>query len=298
MRDTATGITDLISRASGALGASGDDGSFGPTGIRADGRYVVFESLAKNLSPDDNKAVDDVFVRDLFGTLGPTTALVSRATGPAGAGGDGLSGDASMSADGRYIAFDSEADNLSTEDDKAVVNVFVRDTVNNTTTLVSRATGAAGAPGNADSNFPFISPDGRYVAFQSDADNLSAEDNDAAGNVYVRDLQLGTTTLVSRAAGAAGAGGDGTSFSGPISADDRYVTFSSLADNLSGDDFERGRERLPPRPERGPGDRGRTRPPAPHRSAGIGRRPAAPACAPRSSAPTRATSSAAPPGAT
>ncbi len=236
VRDTATGITELVSRASGPLGASGDDGSFGPTGISADGRYVVFESLAKNLSPDDNKAVDDVFVRDLFGTLGPTTALVSRATGPAGAGGDGLSGDASMSADGRYIAFDSEADNLSTEDDKAVVDVFVRDTVNKTTTLVSRATGAAGAPGNADSNFPFISPDGRYVAFQSDADNLSTEDNDAAGNVYVRDLQLATTTLVSRAAGAAGAGGDGTSFSGPISANDRYVTFSSLADNLSGDD--------------------------------------------------------------
>jgi Tol biopolymer transport system component len=236
VRDTVTGTTELVSRATGAAGPVGDDASFGPAVITADGRYVAFESFAKNLSPDDTKAVDDVFVRDTLGTSGPTTSLVSRATGAAGPGGDGLSGDASMSADGRYIAFDSEADNLSTEDDKAAVDVFVRDTVNNTTTLVSRATGAAGAPGTADSNFPFISPDGRYIVFQSDANNLSAEDNDAAGNVFVRDLQLGTTTLVSRAAGAAGAGGDGTSFSGPISADDRYVAFSSNADNLSGDD--------------------------------------------------------------
>jgi Tol biopolymer transport system component len=233
VRDTATGSTDLVSRATGPAGAPGDAGSFGPAVITADGRYVAFESVAKNLSPDDNKGVDDIFVRDV---LASTTTLVSRATGAVGAAGDGLSGDASISADGRYVAFDSEADNLSTEDDKAAVDVFVRDMVNNTTTLVSRATGAAGAPGNADSNFPFISPDGRYVAFQSDANNLSTEDNDAAGNVSVRDLQSGTTTLVSRAAGAAGAGGDGTSFSGPISADDRYVAFSSDADNLSTDD--------------------------------------------------------------
>ena len=238
VRDTATGRTDLISRANGGGGAPGDADSFGPAAIAADGRYVAFESAAKNLSPDDTNAVDDVFVRDTLGTFGATTTLVSRANGPAGAAGDGLSGDPSMSADGRYVAFDSLADNLSTEDDKAAVDVFVRDMVNQTTTLVSRATGAAGAPGKADSNFPFISPDGRYVVFQSDADNLLTEDNDAAGNVYVRDLQAGTTTLVSRAAGATGAGGDGTSFSGPISADDHYVAFSSDADNLSTGDAD------------------------------------------------------------
>ncbi len=233
VRDTVTGNTDLVSRAGTPLGPAGDADSFAPAGITADGRYVSFESEADNLSTEDDKAVRDIFVRD---TLDDTTTLVSRATGVTGVVGDGLSRDASLSADGRYVAFESAADNLSTEDDKAVSDIFVRDLIAGTTTLVSRATGAAGAPGNGLSEIPFLSPDGRYVVFESDADNLSTEDNDAARNVFVRDLQLGTTTLVSRGAGPDGPAGDGSSEGGPMSADNRYVAFSSAADNLSGDD--------------------------------------------------------------
>ena len=296
LRDTATGITDLISRerrprrvrGRRLLRPHGHQRRRPLRGLRVAGQEPRARRQQGRGRRLRARPVRDARTDD--GSGEPRDRAGRRR-------GDGLSGDASMSADGRYIAFDSEADNLSTEDDKAAVNVFVRDTVNHTTTLVSRATGAAGAPGNADSNFPFISPDGRYVAFQSDADNLSTEDNDAAGNVYVRDLQLGTTTLVSRAAGAAGAGGDGTSFSGPISADDRYVTFSSLADNLSADDsnavanvFRRDLSAAP----------ATAAAPGRARAANRPARPtvAAPACAPRSWAPTRATSSAAPPSAT
>ncbi|MDP8942876.1 MAG: hypothetical protein M3N16_01955 [Actinomycetota bacterium] len=112
--------------------------------------------------------------------------LVSR-VGPSGAGGDGGSESPAISADGRYVAFESNADNLSAEDNDAVLNVFVRDTQTGTTTLVSRAHGPGGAGGDGDSYGPAISADGRYVAFGSEADNLSAWDNDAVRDVFVRD---------------------------------------------------------------------------------------------------------------
>jgi Tol biopolymer transport system component len=274
VRDTVTGSTVLVSRAGTALGAAGDADSYAPARIAADGRYVSFESEADNLSTEDDKAVRDIFVRDM---LDRTTTLVSRATGLNGAAGDGLSRDASLSADGRFVAFNSAADSLSTEDDKAVADIFVRDLVTQTTTLASRATGPAGAPANGISEFPFLSPDGRYVVFESDADNLSTEDNDAARNVFMRDLQLGTTTLVSRGAGPAGPPGDGSSFSGPMSADSRYVAFNSDADNLSSEDvnafanvFRRDVSPLPAAPA-GPGviRGGGTTTPATARCAGV-----------------------------
>ena len=164
--------------------------------------------------------------------------LVSRATGGAGspAGADSFEG--TVSGDGRLVAFQSGADNLSTEDNNAFTNVFVRDLQNNTTTLVSRASGASGAAGDDFSANAEISADGRFVAFHSNADNLSAEDDDAVIDVYVRDLQAGTTTLVSRADGATGAGGDASSTQPSISADGRLVVFESEADNLSGDSVD------------------------------------------------------------
>jgi hypothetical protein len=97
--------------------------------------------------------------------------LIARATGPAGAPVDANA----ISANGDQVGFDTFADNLSAEDDNAVMNVFARDAAANATILVSRATGAAGAGGNGDSGGASISGDGRVVAFVSDADNLSAD---------------------------------------------------------------------------------------------------------------------------
>ena len=227
----------LVSRASGAAGAPGDDAS-GIAAISADGRAVAFVSSADNLSGEDDNTALNVFVRDL---RADTTALVSRASGATGAGGDRFSDTPSISADGRFVAFFSGARNLSGEDDDASDDVFVRDLRADTTTLVSRATGPKGAPGDRFSAEPSISADGRFVAFASSADNLSDEDDEFV-DIFVRDLQANTTTLVSRGSDAAGAAAsDGNSSAPSISADGRFVAFRSDAYNLSdadGDAFE------------------------------------------------------------
>ena len=176
------------------------------------------------------------------------TTLISRASGPTGAPANGQSTDSVISADGRFVAFVSQADNLSAEDNDAVTNVFVRDLQAGTTTLVSRADGAAGAAADADSTHPSISADGRYVAFASTAVNLSGEDGDSCpqlwtdprpcSDVFVRDLQSGTTTLVSRADGVTGAASTGDSFVPTIFPDGGRVIFTSTAPNLSTQDTD------------------------------------------------------------
>jgi Tol biopolymer transport system component len=232
VRDLATGVTTLVSRATGPGGAGGDDGSSRPS-ISADGRLVAFSSFAHNLSIEDDDAFEDVFVRDMV--LG-TTTLVSRASGPGGAGGDHASFAGTISADGTRVAFVSAAVNLSGVDDPASQDVFVRDLPTATTTLASRAAGPDGVPADANSLSPVLSADGRYVAFSSLASTLSAEDDDFYRDVFVRDLGTGATILVSRAAGAFGAAGDGHSFEPSVSGDGRFVAFSSRADNLSLED--------------------------------------------------------------
>ena len=232
VRDLQANTTTLVSRASGATGAAGDAVSAGAE-ISADGRFVAFHSAADNLSTEDDDDFIDVFVRDL---QAGTTTLVSRATGPAGVAGDDDSTQATISADGRLVAFESQADNLSGDDVNIVTDVFVRDLLTGTTTLVSRESGPGGAGGLSASLQPTISADGRVVAFHSDADNLSAEDDAAALDVFVRDLPASTTTLVSRADGPTGAGGGDGSSGASISADGRRIAFSSFADNLSTED--------------------------------------------------------------
>ena len=228
---------DLVSRATDAAGAKGNDYSFWPA-ISADGRLVAFTSEASNLHPDDTDGgLDgrDVLVRDLETN---TTTLVSRASdvaGVAGAKGNGESEVPAISADGRFVAFSSGASNLHPDDTDATFDVFVRDLETNTTTLVSRATDAAGAKGNDDSSSAAISADGRFVAFSSDASNLHSDDGDTTEDVFVRDLEANTTTLVSRADGASGAKGNGYAIEPAISADGRVVAFIS-ASNLDPDD--------------------------------------------------------------
>lgn len=231
VRDLVGQTTTLVSRDTGANGPAGDSSSFDPV-ISADGRHVAFTTAADNFSAEDDDSVLNVYVRDL---TAQTTTLVSRATGAGGAGADGISRAAAISGDGRRVAFESVADNLSAEDDDAVQNVFVRDVVAGTTTLVSRATGAAGAGADVGGFAPDISADGRLVVFHSGATNLSAEDGDPFEDVFLRDLDAQTTTLVSRAAGG-GAGGDGYGIRAAISDDGRHVAFISGADNLSPDD--------------------------------------------------------------
>ena len=194
---------------------------------------MAFESSADNLSTIDDNAVFNVFVRDL---QTGSVRLVSRRSAGGPDGGDGGNGDSrrpSLSADGRYVAFDSEANNLSNEDNNAVVNVFVRDLELDTTTLGSRQSGG-GAGADGDSDYAVLSSDARLLAFDSEADNLSTDDNGNARDVFVRDLQTGALALASRQSAAdGGAGGNDDSGGAAFSGDGRYLGFSSGADNLS-----------------------------------------------------------------
>ncbi|HMJ35223.1 MAG TPA: hypothetical protein VK501_15035 [Baekduia sp.] len=139
-----------------------------------------------------------------------------------------------VSADGRYVAFSSDSDSLSPDDDDAVEQVFVRDLVTGAVTLASRAAGAAGAPAHVTCRGATISDNGRRVAFECYG-ALDPADTNGVSDVYVRDLDAQTTTLVSRAAGL-GAVGDAYSYDAAISGDGQYVAFESNAKNFSGVD--------------------------------------------------------------
>lgn len=236
VRDVQNQTTRLVSRqstSSGGLGAT--DHSDNPS-ISADGRYIAFESDADNLAGAADPDHKNVFVRDM---VNGTTKLASRrSSSSGGAGADAPSGLPAISGNGRHVAFESEADNLAGAADPDETNVFVRDTVNGTTKLVSRESSSTGGEGaEDDSQFASVSNSGRYVAFDSRADNLSTADDDSR-NVFVRDMQSSSTSLVSRqSASRGGAGGNDESLAPSISSDGRYVSFESIANNLSdGDD--------------------------------------------------------------
>jgi len=169
----------------------------------------------------------DVFVRDR--QLG-TTERVSVDT--SGAAANGESGYPCISADGRYVFFESWASDLVTGDTNEASDIFVRDRTGGTTTRVSVS--SAGAQGDDSSVSCSASADGRYVVFESDAANLVADDTNGMADIFVRDRASGTTRRVSR--DAAGVQADYESYWPSISADGMYITFSSVADNLVPDD--------------------------------------------------------------
>ena len=142
-----------------------------------------------------------------------------------------------ISADGRYVVFGSTGIELGTNDNNFAEDVFVRDLVAHTTSLVS-VSSDGGSTGNLGSTSPVISADGRFVAFASGASNLVTNDNNGGGDIYVRDLQRGLTTLVTvnQSGTASGNGPEvGQSYTAgqfAISSDGRYVVFSSLAPDL------------------------------------------------------------------
>ena len=223
LRNLSTGTTSLISVT--PSGVDGNAASQNPV-ITANGRYVAFESYATNLVSGLTVSGENVYVRD---TQMNTTTLVSVNSAGTGSG-NGDSADPVISADGRYVAFDGFATNLVNGLPISGNNVYVRDLVAGTTTLVSVNQAGTGS-GNNGSASPVLTPDGRYVAFQSFASNLVAGDTNNTQDVFVRDLQTGTTSLVSvNSAGTAS--GNSLSETPLISADGRYLAFDSLATNL------------------------------------------------------------------
>jgi Tol biopolymer transport system component len=181
VRDMKARHTLFVSRAGGRRGPLGNDDCKLPA-ISADGRYVAFASKATNLSAIDKGSIEDVFVRDLKTNR---TILVSRAGGKRGAAGDGDSSNPSISANGRYVAFESYAGNLGPADSGTRPEIFVRDMRSGRVTLVSRADGG-GAASNAPSANPAISASGRFVAFESRGSNLNPADTLHLTSVFRR----------------------------------------------------------------------------------------------------------------
>jgi Tol biopolymer transport system component len=156
---------------------------------------------------------------------------VSVATGGAQATG-GASSELALSADGRFIAFESSATNLVANDTNGQPDIFVHDRQTQQTTRVSVATG--GAQGNGASARPAISTDGRFVAFESNATNLVADDTNGQPDIFRHDRQTGQTIRISISSG--GGNANGVSFFPSISADGLIVAFESSATNLVAND--------------------------------------------------------------
>jgi Tol biopolymer transport system component len=228
VRDRQLGTTERVSVNS--AGIQGNDGT-GAGAISADGRFVMLGSRATNYVTPDLNPWDDVFVRDRL--LG-TTEIVSISTG--GSQSTGFSYGDSMSPDGRYVVFESDATGLVAGDTNAATDIFVRDRQLGTTERVN--VGPGGVQANSYSGPAAISPDGRYVTFTSDATNLVAGDSNNRIDVFLRDRLSGTTELVSlSSSGAQGNDNSGVHALSPISADGRFVAFQSSAGNLSQGDF-------------------------------------------------------------
>ena len=228
IRDLQTGTTRLVS-----VNATGNDGGnnySGPTAVSGDGRYVTFASMADDLVPNDTNGRWDVYVRDLQN--GTTTLVSVNSDGTNSGNRDSYS--SSISADGRYVAFESDAFDLGPTDTNNTSDVYVRDLQTGTTTLVSVNADGTDS-GNLVSYLPVISADGRFVAFQGNANDLGPDDTNGASDVYVRDLQTGTTSLVSVNSTGNDSGND-KSLQPSISADGRYVAFNSKASDLGPND--------------------------------------------------------------
>ena len=225
VRDLQTGTTTLESRAPGAAGAPPAAGVRGPVAVSGDGRFVAFATRTRLLTDDRNRRAD-IYLRD---RVSGKTFLASRPSGDHRVSGD--SGRPSLSADGHTVAFESAAA-LDPADGNGSIDVYVRDVAADSTTLISRTAG--GVAGDAPSRAPAISADGRRVAYQTAATNLSADDVDGVADVLVQDLGVrGAALLVSRTPGATGPGGNGSSGGATISADGRFVAFGSRATILS-----------------------------------------------------------------
>jgi Tol biopolymer transport system component len=213
VRELRTGTTKLVSVATD--GTQGNDYSFSPS-ISANGRYVAFTSNATNLVPGDTNGGWDVFLHDL-----QTAATFRVSLGAPFTQANEGSYSAVLSHDARFVAFASDADNLVPGDTNGSTDVFVRDRRNQTIRRLSTNEAGTG------SGRPAITPDGRYVAFDSTASNLVPNDTNRAQDVFVRDLLANTTNRVSLRTGFY-QGGRG-SYHASISADGKKVAFYSVA---------------------------------------------------------------------
>lgn len=200
------------------------NGQASEASLSGGGKVVAFDSSASDLAPGTGSVLLNVFVRNL---IAGTTALVSANTNGSGEGND-ISWAPQVTRKGQHVFFVSVATDLAPNATHGTQQVFVRDLLAETTRLVSVNTNGQAAAGPCG---PFaISPNGRFVVFVTAAPDLVPGDTNGLADVFLRDLALGTTTLVS--VGCDGEPADGDSNFPQVSADGRYVTFASAAPNL------------------------------------------------------------------
>ena len=213
-KDTVTGEVLLVS--SDDAGLEADNDSFSPR-ISDDGRYVVFESRARNLSSISTGGTIQVFIKDL---ADGSVDLVSRdTTGLVVA--DTTAENPDVSNDGRYIVFESTATNLSSLPANGATQIYLKDMNDDSIDMIT-------AGGAADSNRPAISPGAQYIVFDSEAGFAGSN---TTRSVYIYDPAVPTTIeLVS--VNDSGTQGDGASTNASVSDNGNYVAFESLATNL------------------------------------------------------------------
>jgi Tol biopolymer transport system component len=207
------------------------------TSISADGRYAVFTSEAGNLVPGDTNDATDAFVHDR--QTGETTRVSVTSSGRQAIG---FSGDGVISADGRYVAFDSYSRNLVSHDTNGGQDIFLRNLLTGKTTRLDVSSYGRQASRGSQSAAPAISADGRYVAFLSNAANLVTGDTNRVTDIFVRDRKRGRTVRVSvgpRGRQARDVRSRNGSTSPSISADGRFIAFVSTATNLVSNDTNR-----------------------------------------------------------
>ena len=220
-------LLNTIESVSLAADSTQSNGNAGQASISADGRYIAFTSTASNLVENDTNETADIFVYD---RQLQTTERISVATD--GTQSDGFSRAPSISADGRYVSYDSMATNLVADDTNKRGDVFVFDRETQTTTRVSLST-----EGVESNNFSFnhdISGEGRYVTYSSAATNLVEQDTNRVRDVFVFDRETQTTTRLS--VNADGVQGNRESRESTFSADGRFIAYQSSADILVDDD--------------------------------------------------------------
>ncbi|MFK5894082.1 MAG: hypothetical protein QM504_12745 [Pseudomonadota bacterium] len=229
VHDTITGVTTRVSVNSSGNESQGNGKYRGSTNssVSTDGQKAVFDSREINLVVDDINNLDDVFLHNLSTAQ---TSLINKTSQGDQASAFPKRGISSRSAslDGRYIAFNSEGINLVANDTNNVKDIFVRDTLNGTTKRVS--VDSSGAQANWESASASITPDGRYILFRSDANNLINNDTNNSTDIFLHDTSNGETKRVSIATG--GGEANGPSLSPSMSSDARYIAFKSDATNL------------------------------------------------------------------
>ena len=227
VHDRSTGVTERVSVDSSGAEGNGDSSFDRWPSISADGQVVVFWSDASNLVGGDTNGRTDVFVHDR--ATGVTERVSVDSSGVEGNGG---SLGSSISADGRIVAFCSDASNLVAGDHGGIVDAFVHDRATGVTERVS--VDSSGAEGDRESSGPLLRADGRIVTFASWASNLVAGDTNGCADAFVHDRATGITERVS----VDSSGVEANDGSGPssISADGQIVALWSFASNLvSGD---------------------------------------------------------------